>query len=197
MLHRSYVAPATPARPDPRRPAARRAAPRSGSFHGGRWVRTSRRTPAAVAACPAWRAGEVQVGRRVVVAAGLERGLDEREVGAAAELDQRVARAGVGGVGQHRAVVLDPHPPGLDRVRHPGDGHGERADLVAARASTREVERRGQARVARPARRRCARCAAPPAGHVDRAAGRSGAAGRRCGRRRAAAGRCSGRGAGG
>src|SRR4051794_1720456 len=75
-------------------------------------------------------AGEVDV-RRVVI--GLEiRRLAEEEVDAAGKLDQLVADAGVGAVGEGGAAVADPHAVGLDGVVDAVDDERERADLELA-----------------------------------------------------------------
>ena len=89
-----------------RRPRAASARARCGSFHGGRWVSTSRPTPRGGRGLRRRGAGQVHAAH--VVAALEERRLGEQQVGVPGELDQRVAGVGVAAVGEHRARVLDP-----------------------------------------------------------------------------------------
>ena len=73
--------------------------------------------------------GQVQVGRvvRIVVRQGR---LGQQQVGAAGELDQRVVRAGVAGVDERFAAVLNPDRVRRHRVHHRRGPDGEGPDLL-------------------------------------------------------------------
>ena len=140
--------------------------------------------------------GEVQVGRRVVVAPGLEGGLEQREVGTPGQLDERRRTARCRRsrpARRRRARRASPR----SRRGAPSGRRSRSADRTGGcPPSTRRSRTTRPDPAARPARRH-----APGARHrrpgPRRAAGRSGGAGRRCAPRTAAGGRCSGRGAGG
>ena len=124
-----------------RAPAARPRWPRPatgtarGSFHGGMWVSTSRRTPPASTAACAARLPERWMPRRA--SRPSTKALSTRARSAPREQrGQRVAAVRVAGVGEDRAVGLDPEAVGLDRVVDPVRRDRERADRVTARRAS-------------------------------------------------------------
>ncbi len=100
----------------------------SRDVHGGMCVSSSSATPACGRGPTGLGARQMQLGRprrRM-----RPRRLAQEHVGAAGQIDQRVAVAGVAAVDQRRAGRIgDPHPVGLGRMAHQPRHHRKRTDL--------------------------------------------------------------------
>ena len=113
----SNVSPHTTACTGPSNSALASLITSSRDVHGGMWVSNNSPTPAARGDPAGFGAGQMQVGRAIRrVRPGR---LAQEDVGAAGQIDHRIAVAGVAAVDERGARrVGDPHAVGLGRVAH-------------------------------------------------------------------------------